>query len=225
MKKILETVEFWLILVAFSVYVGTFSSISSLLNQVIAPYGFSELEAGIAGVILIVAGLVTAAITSPWIDRYKKYLGMIRVFTPVVALSYVGLIFAPPSIAAFYVVMILVGATSFALLPIYLELLVELTYPISPEMGNTFCWLGGQLLGACILLIQTALRAGPTANPPFHMRNALIFSAVISMVAMPLPMSLGLWRRVDLRRQSAEKMSRDAPSTPESNLRQGHMAA
>ncbi|KAJ5983500.1 MFS-type transporter [Penicillium waksmanii] len=203
-RQLLGTLEFWLILVPFAVYVGFFNSVSSLLNQILSPYGASETDAGIAGAILIVVGLVTAAIMSPITDKYKHYLGSIRVLVPIVVASYIGLIFAPSSSAGIgpsYVVMALMGASSFALLPIVLEYLVEITYPFSPEIGSTICWTGGQLLGACFILIQDALKASGDADPPFNMRNALIFAAVVCAVAAPFPLSLGLFGRVVTRRR------------------------
>lgn len=202
--RLIGTWEFWQILIPFSVYVGFFNSVSSLLNQILSPYNFSETEAGIAGAILIVVGLVTSAIMSPITDRYKHYLGTIRVLVPIVAVTYIGLIFAPSSPAGIppsYVVMALLGASSFALLPIVLEYLAEITYPLSPEIGSTICWTGGQLLGACFILIQDALKAGADAGPPYNMRNALIFAAVVAVVAAPFPLTIGLFGRVVQRRR------------------------
>ncbi|CAP97873.1 hypothetical protein E8E15_011339 [Penicillium rubens] len=203
-RELTRTREFWQIFIPFSVYVGFFNSVSSLLNQILSPHGFSETEAGIAGAILIVVGLVASAIMSPITDRYKHYLGSIRVLVPVVAVTYIGLIFAPGSAAGIppsYVVMALLGAASFAMLPIVLEYLAEITYPLSSEIGSTICWTGGQLLGACFILIQDALKAGDGAAPPYNMRNALIFAAVVAVVAAPFPMTIGLFGRAVHRRR------------------------
>ena len=189
-------------------YVGFFNSVSSLLNQILSPYNFTETEAGIAGAILIVVGLVTAAIIAPITDRYKHYLGSIRVLVPIVAATYIGLIFSPSSaagIAPSYVVMALLGASSFALLPVVLEYLAEITYPLSPEIGSTICWTGGQLLGACFILIQDALKAGDDARPPLNMRNALIFAAVVACVAAPFALTIGLFRVVQRRRLDVDR--------------------
>lgn len=201
--QLLRTLEFWLILLPFSVYVGFFNSVSSLLNQILAPYDFSETEAGIAGGILIVVGLISSAIISPITDRFKHYLGTIRVLVPIVAICYIALIFAPASpagIAPSYVVLAILGAASFGLLPVVLEYLVEITHPFSPEIGSTICWTGGQLLGAVFILVQDALKAGERASPPENMRNALVFSAVIAAVAVPFPICIGLFGR-DVRRR------------------------
>ncbi|KAI9040959.1 putative cell surface receptor/MFS transporter (FLVCR) [Aspergillus affinis] len=202
-SQLLRTLEFWLILIPFSVYVGFFNSVSSLLNQILSPYAFSETEAGIAGGILIVVGLISSAIISPITDRFKHYLGTIRVLVPIVAICYIALIFAPPSplgIAPSYVVLAILGAASFALLPVVLEYLVEITYPFSPEIGSTICWTGGQLLGAIFILVQDALKAGGQASPPLNMQNALIFSAVVAVIAAPFPICIGLFGR-DVRRR------------------------
>ncbi|KAL3479109.1 major facilitator superfamily domain-containing protein [Aspergillus californicus] len=202
-SQMLGTVEFWLILIPFGVYVGFFNSVSSLLNQILSPHNFSETDAGIAGGILIVIGLISSAILSPLIDRYKHYLGTIRILVPIIAITYIALIFAPPSpagIAPSYVIMAILGASSFGLLPVALEYLVEITYPFSPEIGSTICWTAGQLLGAVFILIQDALKADSRADPPLNMHNALIFSAVVACVAAPFPLCIGLLGR-DVRRR------------------------
>ncbi|RAK92895.1 cell surface receptor/MFS transporter [Aspergillus costaricaensis CBS 115574] len=201
--QLLKTLEFYLILIPFSIYVGFFNSVSSLLNQILEPYSYTETEAGIAGGLLIIVGLIASAIISPLTDRYKHYLATIRTLVPIVAITYIALIFAPSSpagIAPSYVVCSLLGASSFALLPVVLEYLVEITYPFSPEIGSTICWTGGQLLGAIFILVQDALKAGEDASPPVNMQNALIFSAVVAVVAAPWPLCIGCFGR-DVRRR------------------------
>ncbi|KAK2732352.1 hypothetical protein FQN57_002938 [Myotisia sp. PD_48] len=199
--------EFWLIFLPFSVFVGLFNSISSLLNQILQPHGLSETAAGVTGALLILVGLVAAGICSPFVDRYRHYLATIKILTPIIALAYIGFIFAPSSnsVAAPFVVASILGASSFALLPVALEYLVEITYPMSPEVSSTICWAGGQLFGAIFILVGNALKASPKANPPGHMGRALVFQAVIASAVVPFPLCLGLFGRdVRPRRWDAE---------------------
>lgn len=194
-----KSLELWLILIPFAIYVGFFNSISSLLNQIMRPYGFTDDEAGIGGAILIVVGLVTAAISSPILDRNKKFLFAIKTLVPVIALCYLVFIWMPEtrSIPGPYVVLAVLGAACFALVPIALEYLIELSHPISPEITSTTAWAGGQLLGAIFVIISDALVAGEDASPPKHMKNALIFQAVIALVIALLPLSMGCFGRAD----------------------------
>ena len=205
-----RSVEFWLIFVPFAVYVGLFNSISSLLNQMLEPYGYSETQAGIAGAILIVVGLVFAAISSPLVDRYKFYLAFIKVTAPIIALSYLVFIWAPShnSIVYAYVVCGVLGAASFGLVPVVLEYLVEIHHPLGPEVGSTVSWSGGQLLGGIFIIIQTALKAGRTAHPPYNLHRALIFQAVVAVLVVPLPLCLNLFgRKVRNKRLEIDSMA------------------
>ncbi|KAI1095624.1 MFS general substrate transporter [Rostrohypoxylon terebratum] len=197
--RLLKSLEIWLILIPYAVYVGFFNSISSLLNQIMMPYGFSSDDAGIAGALLIVVGLVASAITSPILDRTKAFLLAIRISVPVIALSYLVFIWMPGTrdIAGPYVVLSILGASSFSLVPVALEFLCELGHPMSPEVTSAIAWAGGQLLGGIFLIVSDALKASETADPPENMDHALIFTAVIALAVVPLPLALGLFGRKD----------------------------
>lgn len=116
---------------------------------------------------------------------------------PIIALCYLVFIWMPATRtdAGPYIVLAVLGAASFSMLPVVIELLVELTHPVSPEVTSTLAWAGGQLGGGIFILISDALKAGPAADPPGNMRNALIFQAVVALVALPFPMLLGLFGR------------------------------
>ncbi|KAF4122814.1 Major Facilitator Superfamily [Geosmithia morbida] len=189
--------ELWLVLVPFAIYVGFFNSLSSLLNQMLVPYGFSDDEAGIAGAVLIVVGLVSAAVTSPVIDRTKSFLLAIRALVPLVAASYLAFLWMPATraLAGPYVVLAILGASCFSLVPVVLEYLVELSHPLSPEVTSIAAWAGGQLLGAVFVIVSDALVAGPNAHPPRNMHRALVFQAILGMLAAVPPLCLGLFGR------------------------------
>ncbi|KAF9876184.1 hypothetical protein CkaCkLH20_06127 [Colletotrichum karsti] len=214
-RLISRSLELWLVLVPYAFYVGFFNSISSLLNQMMNPYGFSDEEAGIAGALLIVVGLVASAITSPILDRTKAFLLAIKTAVPVIGICYLVFVWMPETrnIAGPYVVLAILGASSFSLVPVALELLIELSHPISPEVTSTIAWAGGQLLGAIFIIISDALQAGDTADPPRNMKNALVFQAVVALVIVPLPLFLGLFGRgdrVSLRRVRSDEAGQRA---------------
>ncbi|KND88178.1 Major facilitator superfamily domain-containing protein 7 [Tolypocladium ophioglossoides CBS 100239] len=191
--------ELWLLLIPFFVYVGFFNSLSSLLNQMMTPYGFTDDQAGIGGAILIVVGLGFAAISSPILDRTKAFLLAIKTFIPLAALCYVTFIWMPETrnVVGPYVVLAVLGAVCFALMPVALEFLIELSHPLSPEVTSTIAWAGGQLFGAIFVIVSGALADDDDANPPYNMKRALIFQAVVAAVVCPLPLFLGMFGRKD----------------------------
>jgi len=192
-KALSTNLSFYLIFIPFSIYVGFFNAVSSLINQILSPYNYSETQAGIAGGLLIIVGLVTAAVTSPILDRTHAYLFAARALTPVIGAAYLAFTWAPQTRTdgAPFAILAVLGAASFALVPAALEYLVEITFPVSPEVTSVICWAGGQLLGGVFIVVMNALKDGPTANPPSNMHRALVFQAVLCVAVVPLPQLLG----------------------------------
>ncbi|CAD6439555.1 caa1c0b2-ed93-46c1-9f55-059eb5529149 [Sclerotinia trifoliorum] len=219
---LLRSPEFYMIMFPFWFFVGLFNSLSSLINQMLSPYSFSETNAGIAGALLIVVGLVAAAITSPLIDKTKTYLLAIKIQIPILSICYLAFTWAPQTrnLAAIYAILSILGAASFSLVPVALEYLIEITHPVSPEVTSTICWSGGQLLGGVFIIVSDKLRAkgvgdgsldDGSTRPPGNMYNALVFQAVLAAVVMPLPLALGCCGRgrgVRMRRLEADKEAR-----------------
>ena len=193
MTLLFTNINFYLLLAPFTIYVALFNSATSILTQVLTPYGFSEDESGIAGALLIVAGLVAAAIFSPLIDRTKAYLLYIKILVPVIAASYLAFVWAPStrSLVAPYLILSILGAASFSLLPMTLEMLVEVTYPVGSEVGSIIFWTGSQLLGGIFIIASDALQSSSTAKPSRNMHKALVFQAVMAWSVVPAVMALG----------------------------------
>ena len=120
----------------------------------------------------------------------------------MIALSYLAFIWCPGSrnLAGPYFVLAILGASSFSLVPIALEYLVEVTYPAGPELSSTICWTGGQLLGGIFIIICDALKADKDADPPYHMGHALVFQAIVAIAAVSCVTLLGRFGDVNVKR-------------------------
>ncbi|PHH70008.1 hypothetical protein CDD80_6313 [Ophiocordyceps camponoti-rufipedis] len=219
MRQLMRSPELFLVMFPFAVVVGFFNTLSSLLNQIMVPYGFTDDQAGIAGAILIFVGLVTAAISSPLVDRTKAFLPSLRLLLPIIALCFVLFIWMPETrhLAGPYVVITILGAASFASLPVALEFLAEVSHPLSPEVTSTVAWAAGQLLGAVFIIISGALAGGLDADPPHNLKRALIFQGVVAAAVCPLPLFLGRFGRQDkvaLRRIDSDRRDGAAVDGP-----------
>jgi len=69
-------------------------------------------------------------------------------------------------------------------LPLALELSVELTHPVPPEVSASIYWIGGQFLGGIFIIIMNALR-DDNSTPADNMTKALIFEGVVACVTAP----------------------------------------
>jgi len=178
-----ERIDAVIVITLFSALLGASDAFSILINQVFAPVGYSSDESGIFGAVLIFIGIIGAGIAAPIFDRYlTHHLALaVRVLIPILAACYIALIWdvRPNNSAGIYVVMVVIGISSFVLLPIALELGCEITR--SAEVSSAVLWFSGNLFAVVFVLVEGALRAPETADPPSNMRGALIFQA--SLVA------------------------------------------
>ncbi|KAK9380909.1 major facilitator superfamily domain-containing protein [Kockiozyma suomiensis] len=194
-KLLITNRRFIVIFLIFSILVGYFNSFSSLINQIMEPYGYSSDDAGIDGAILIVVGLVFSAIMSPILDRTHSFVLVIRIQVPIIAICYICLIFTQTEskqLVGPYVVSGVLGAASFSLLPIALEWVQEQVFPVSPELTSSILWSGGNCVGGIFIVIMDALKYDSNeGDPPGNMRRSLIFQAVVAAATIPLPFLLG----------------------------------
>lgn len=208
-RALLANPSFHLLLWPFAVYVTAFNAFSSELNNIMYPYGFDETQAGIAGALLILVGLGASAAASPALDRVPgSRIPAIRALVPVIAALYLAFVWAPQTrdVGAPYAVCALLGSASFVLLPLALELLVETTYPVNPEISSTVCWAMGQVGGGVVIIIMDALKGSwGGGQPAGNMKAGLVFLAVLAWTVVPLPMFLGFRGLGQERRREAER--------------------
>ncbi|CAG9975526.1 unnamed protein product [Clonostachys byssicola] len=194
-----SSLECFLILIPFWIFTALFISTSSLLNQILSPYGFSDSEAGIGGALIIVAGLAGSAVAAPLIDRTKKFTAALKLGLALGSACYLALIWVPStrSIGGLYGLLCVMGITSLAIVAVALEAMTEFSHPLGPEITSTFAWAGGQLIGGCFILAGDAMKAGSDAAVPYNMTSFTIFQAVLAISVVPVIMSLGMFGRGD----------------------------
>ncbi|KAJ6646813.1 MFS-type transporter EF102 [Pseudolycoriella hygida] len=175
--KISKNLHFWILFIVFSIYVAFFNAFSSLINQIVIPYGYTDDEAGIFGALLIVSGIIGAGISGAVVDKTKKYRLVIRTCSPLLGLAYVGFIFVVRKdfIVGIGAVCCVIGLLSFGLLPVTLELGIECTFPVASSASTSLLWMGGQTFAVLFLVVGDMLRdESPNADPPENMKTALI---------------------------------------------------
>lgn len=198
LKSLFRNPSFLLIFIPFSILVSAFNALSSLLNDILFPYGYSQTAASVSGALLIFVGLVASAVSSPILDRFPQAsYNIVKVLVLLSAAMYLGFVFAPGlrTDAAPYAMCAILGAASFSPLPVVLELLVDVTWPLSPEITSVLAWSSGQLGGAITIIVMDALRdTWPgDSQPQGNLKAGLVYLAVLVWIAVPFPLPMGYW--------------------------------
>ncbi|KAF8212680.1 hypothetical protein K438DRAFT_1957299 [Mycena galopus ATCC 62051] len=119
----------------------------------------------------------------PLFDRvFTSHLAITaKVLVPILSVAWLVFIWIvkPHNAAVIYVLCVIVGVASVTMLPVSLELACEVTR--NAEGSSSLLWFACNAFTIMFILVEGALRAGPSANPPLNMRHSLIFNGVVVM--------------------------------------------
>ncbi|KAI0830125.1 MFS general substrate transporter [Trametes gibbosa] len=183
-----QRIDFGIISLVFGVVVGVINAFTVLTAQYLEPYGYSDTISGLMGAVLLLVGLVAAAITSPLYDRVlTHHLALsLKLLCPILAACWIALIWE-----------------RLTLLPAVLELAVELTR--NADGSSAILWASTNACGLVFVVVEGALRAGSDGSPALNMHRSAIFQAsVVAAVIIPLYLVEGK----QTRRARDEEMNR-----------------
>ncbi|MDD5371334.1 MAG: MFS transporter [Anaerolineaceae bacterium] len=144
LKSMLRMREIWFLLVIFLVGMGIFNGVSTWIEEIVRPKGFTISQAGELGGILLIGGIVGAIIFPALSDKLRKrklflLLGMILAI-PGLA----GIILAQ-SYLVMLVSMFTLGFFLMSLAPIGYQYGAEITFPAPEGTSNGLLNLAGQI--------------------------------------------------------------------------------
>ena len=183
LKTIFKFRDFNILLIIFFIGLGIFNSVTTWIEAILEPRGFTAVEAGTAGGIMIMAGIMGAFIMPVLSDHFKKRKPYIVVAIAGATLGLAGIAFATS-----YWMLIFSSATlGFFLLssgPIGFQYGAEVTYPVSEGTSNGFLLMMGQISGIAMILGMDAFKDPKTGSmqiPLLVMLGLLFLVIFISM--------------------------------------------
>jgi sugar phosphate permease len=165
----------------FFIGLGIFNSVTTWIENIVRPRGFSAEQAGITGGLMIVGGIFGALIIPILSDHYKKRTPFISVALAGTALSLAGITFATD-----YGLLLASGAAfGFFLLssgPIGFQYGAEITYPVSEGTSNGFLLLMGQISGIALIFGMDSFKSPETGSMtrPLILMIGLMFISFLS---------------------------------------------
>lgn len=179
-----ERIDFVILTLVFGSLDGAINVLSVLSAQWFQPVGYSDTTCGLLGATLFLSGITAAVFSAPLFDRvFTHSMGVtFKTLVPIVSLLWLSLIWAakPNNAAALFVSMAVIGSCCMTILPLAIELGIELTR--NANGSSAILWCSGNLFGIILILVEGALRAPSTADPPYNMRDALILHGCVVMV-------------------------------------------
>ncbi len=163
LSKMIRQREFILLLAIFFVGLGAFNAVTTWIEQIISPRGFSATQAGNAGGIMILGGIIGAVILPLLSDRYRKRVPFLLVAVLGAAIGLAGITYVTSNL------MLLVFSFIFGFFllsagPIGFQYAAEITYPAPEGTSNGMVILMGQISGIIFILGMDAFKAPVTGS-------------------------------------------------------------
>eukprot|EP00743_Colponemidia_sp_Colp-15_P004645 GILK01005006.1.p1 GENE.GILK01005006.1~~GILK01005006.1.p1 ORF type:complete len:457 (-),score=72.14 GILK01005006.1:248-1618(-) len=159
MKHLFSNRHFLFLFLEFSMGLGSFNTLATLISTLIAPFGFGDSDSSLLGALVIVAGLVGSGVAGFVVDkthRYRHTLMICFIGSSLAALAFAFLLHTQ-QIALVAISAALLGLFMTPVMPLSLELACEVTYPVGEATSAGFLLTGGQIVGVVEILVMDKL--------------------------------------------------------------------
>ena len=163
LKKSLRMKDFILLLVIFFVGLGVFNAVTTWIEDIVRPRGFSIIQAGNIGGLMIVGGIIGAVVIPLMSDHYRKRVPFLLMAVVGATLGLVGITFA----TSYWFLLVSAFIFGFFLLsagPVGFQYGAEMTYPTPEGTSNGLLLLMGQISGIIFILAMDSFKAIDTGS-------------------------------------------------------------
>ncbi len=190
LKESLRRRDFVLLLVIFFVGLGVFNAVTTWIEDIVRPRGFSSIQAGNTGGLMIVGGILGAVVIPMLSDHYRRRTPYLLLAVFGATLGLVGLTFAP----GYWLLLVSAFIFGFFLLsagPVGFQYGAEITHPTPEGTSNGLLLLMGQISGIVFILGMDSFKSSATGS--------MTLPLIVLIGLMVLGLLLGTRLREDAR--------------------------
>ncbi len=181
-RMMFKSRDFWFLMVIFFIGLGVFNCVTTWIENILMPRGFTAAEAGNTGGMMIAGGIVGALIMPLLSDYYRRRTPFIMIALAGATVGLIGVAFATS-----YSVLLIFGAMlGFFLLssgPIGFQYGAEITFPASEGASNGWLLLMGQVSGIAFIFGMDGFKSATTGSmtyPLMVLIGLMIFGFLLS---------------------------------------------
>ncbi len=184
-KQILRQKNFLFLLVVFFVGLGVFNAVTTWIEEIVRPRGFTIIQAGNAGGLMILAGVVGALIIPMLSDRYHRR-------TPFLVLAVTGAIlglFGLTLAKTYPTLLISALVFGFFLLssgPVGFQYGAEITYPAPEGTSNGLLLMMGQISGILFIVGMDSFKDPVTGSMTIPLLGLLVLMILCLLLCLRL---------------------------------------
>jgi len=163
LNRMIRQRDFIFLMIIFFVGLGAFNAVTTWIEQILAPRGFSVMQAGDAGGMMIFGGILGAVIIPLLSDKSRKRAPFLLLAVIGAAIGLMGLTFVTshPLLLLFSFIF---GFFLLSAGPVGFQYGAEITYPAPEGTSNGLLLLMGQISGIAFILALDAFKSPVTGS-------------------------------------------------------------
>src|SRR5664279_2753433 len=184
-KQTLRTKDFIILMIIFFIGLGVFNAVTTWIEDILRPRGFTATQAGITGGLMIVGGIIGALFIPIPVSYYKKRTPFIIVALAGATIGLAGITFA----TSYWLLLTSGTVLGFFLLssgPIGFQYGAEITYPASEGTSNGMLLLMGQISGIAFIFGMDSFKSSLTGS----MTRSLVLMIGLMVISILLSFRL-----------------------------------
>ena len=163
LKLIVQKKDFLLLMLIFFIGLGVFNAVTTWIEEIVRPRGFSITQAGNAGGLMIFGGVIGALVLPILSDRYRRRVPFIILAVAGATLGLVGVTFAT-SIWLLFSSSFVLGFFLLSSGPIGFQYGAEIARPTPEGTSNGLLLLMGQVSGIAFILGMDSFKVPATGS-------------------------------------------------------------
>lgn len=183
LKLLMKSGPFWVLMWVFLICNGIFNGLSTWIESIVRPRGFTPVDAGLFGGVLLLGGILGAIVLPALSDKYQKRLPFIFLGLGGAVIGLIGLTFGLES----WVLIASSFGLGFFLIscaPIGYQYAAELTHPVPEGTSNGMLTLAGQ----CSVVFIYGMEAFKNGDGSFTISLLLLIGFTISCIFLMIPL-------------------------------------
>lgn len=158
LRKMLRNQGFILLMVVFFIGLGVFNAVTTWIEDILSPRGFSITQAGLTGGLMVIGGIIGALILPMLSDRTRKRVPYLILAVAGATIGLVGIAFSQ-NYAVLLLSAILMGFFLLSAGPLGFQYGAEITYPAPEGTSNGLLLLMGQISGIIFIFTMDSFRS------------------------------------------------------------------
>ncbi len=189
LKHALTVKVFWFGLAITFVGLGIFNGVTTWVENIIRPRGFTPTEAGTLGALMIVGGIIGAVVIPALSDKYhKRQLFLFVSFIGAIP-GLIGLTFATTT-TMLYISAFVLGFFLTSAMPVLMQYTAEVTHPTPEGTSNGLVQLFGQASVVFVFLMQALKNPNGSFTPSLLFATGLLLLSLLFIAQMKDPLEL-----------------------------------